>query len=96
MVGSPSGEHSTTDHGLTLGPKRVEGRPSPWAGLLRSRKFMILVLDVVMSLALYFVGKYAAASLFEDVKIAIAVLQPVFVALIGAIAYEDAAAKRGG
>ena len=61
--------------------------------LLRSRKFLLLVLDVVVSLALYFVGKYAGAGAFEDVKLVITSVQPVFIAIIVAIAVEDGAAK---
>jgi len=58
--------------------------------LLRSRKFLLLCLDVVISIAIYFVGKYAALAL-EDVKFAILTLQPLVVLLIGSIAYEDGA-----
>ena len=66
--------------------------PNPISGLLHSRKFCLLILDTLVSLALYFVGKYAGASVFEDVKFVIAALQPVFVAVIIMIAYEDKAA----
>ena len=69
---------------------------NPIAGLLRSRKFLLLVLDTAISLVLYFVGKYAAPELAEDVKFVIAAYQPVFVAIIIAISVEDAAAKRAG
>ena len=64
--------------------------------LLRSRKFLLLVLDVLVSLALYFVGKYAGAGVFEDVKLVITSVQPIFIALIMAIAVEDSAAKLNG
>ncbi len=60
----------------------------PIHALLKSRKFLLLLLDTVVSLTLFFVGKYAL-DIFEDVKFVIAALQPVFVTLIGAIAYED-------
>lgn len=59
------------------------------ASLLKSRKFLLLVLDVLMSAALYFGGKYAGASAFEDIQFLIAGLQPVFVAVIASVAYED-------
>ena len=62
--------------------------------LLRSRKFMALILDVVCSGVLFFVGKYATGSL-EDVKFVILGIQPVFLFLIGGIAYEDGMQKRG-
>lgn len=61
---------------------------NPWNLLFRSRKFWLLILDTVISLAVFFVGKYLAFAL-EDVKFAIGALQPVFVVIIGAIAYED-------
>jgi hypothetical protein len=48
-----------------------------------------------MSLALYFIGKYAGAA-FEDVKLVVLALQPIFLMLIYAIAKEDAAAKSAG
>ena len=67
---------------------------SPWKGLVRSRKFWLLVLDVLISMALFFVGKYAGERVFEDVQFAVLTMQPVFVVIIGAIAYEDAAEKR--
>jgi len=63
----------------------------PWGSLFRSRKFLLLILDVVVSIALYFVGKYAPVAI-EDVKFAILTLQPLVVLLIGSIAYEDGAA----
>jgi len=63
--------------------------------LLKSRKFLLLVLDTVIGLVTYFVGKYAGAS-SEDVLTAIGLLQPVFVALIIGIAVEDSAALKAG
>ena len=69
---------------------------NPMQGLLRSRKFLVLVLDVVISLLLYFGSKYAAPAVLDDMTFVIAVLQPVALFLIGAIAYEDGQAKRFG
>ena len=71
-------------------------KSNPFAGLLRSRKFLLLVLDVVIQLVLYFVAKYATPALAEDIVFVIGVQQPVWVALIAAIAHEDAAAKKAG
>ena len=65
-------------------------------GLLKSRKFWVLVLDTVIALVSYFVTKYAAPSMTDDVLIFIGVLQPVFLMMINAIAKEDAAAKAAG
>ena len=67
---------------------------NPIQGLLRSRKFLLLCLDTIISLVLFFVTKYAAPGLAEDIKFVIAAYQPVFVAIIVAIAVEDAALKR--
>lgn len=64
--------------------------------LLHSSKFWTLVLDTVISLALFFSLKYLAPAAYEDVEFIILAIQPVFVALIGAIAWEDSAAKRAG
>lgn len=63
-------------------------------GLLKSRKFWLLISDVVISLTLFFVGKYAPLAQ-EDVNFMIGALQPVFVAIIGGIALEDAGEKAG-
>jgi hypothetical protein len=58
---------------------------SPFAKLLHSRKFLVLVLDTVISTLLYY-------QLTDPALIAI--LQPVFLMLIGGIAYEDGQAMR--
>ena len=63
--------------------------------LLKSRKFWLLILDTVISMIAYFVGKYMGAQ-GEDVLFVVGMLQPVFVALILSIAVEDAASKRAG
>ena len=69
---------------------------NPFVGLLRSRKFLLLMLDTFISFATFFIVKYAVPSLADDVLYVIAGLQPVFVVIIGAIAYEDGQAKRAG
>lgn len=67
----------------------------PFNKLLYSRKFLILICDIVIpAIALYFIGKYGSASLYEDVKFLILTLQPVVLAVIAAIAWEDVATKR--
>ena len=62
---------------------------SPWAKLFKSRKFWILILDTVVSTALFVTGAYFPNAT-ETVNFAIVALQPIFMMLIGAIAYEDA------
>ena len=64
-------------------------KPNPFSGLLNSRKFWLLVLDVVTSTTVYFVVKLGDSALAEDVKWLIASWQPVFAMVIGAVAYED-------
>jgi len=56
-----------------------------------SRKFLIMMLDVIVSLALYFIVKYVEPSIVEDIKFVIAALQPVVLVVINSIAKEDAA-----
>jgi hypothetical protein len=56
--------------------------------LLGSRRFVLLILDCVISLILYFVSKYAGGSL-EDVKYVIASLQPIFLMMIYAITKDN-------
>lgn len=67
---------------------------NPFLALLRSRKFWLMILDLVVSLTTYFVAKYVAPEASKDVLMVIGALQPVFVVIIGAIAYEDAARMR--
>ena len=66
-------------------------KPNPFSGLLHSRKFWLLVLDVVASTVVYFVVKLGDTALAEDVKWLIASWQPIFAMVIGAVAYEDKA-----
>jgi hypothetical protein len=63
-------------------------------GLLKSRKFWITIFDIVVATATYFVTKYVAPEIGEDVLWLIAAWQPVIIALITGIAVEDAAMKR--
>ena len=62
--------------------------------LFKSRKFWLAMFDLVVSLTLFFVGKYASW-VMEDVQAVIVAIQPVFVILIGSIAYEDGAGNTG-
>lgn len=65
-----------------------EGRPNPIKSLLRSRKFLLLLLDTIISTILFVAGQYFPDAL-PNVEVVIGIYQPVFVALIAAIAYED-------
>jgi hypothetical protein len=55
------------------------------SNLLRDAKFWTAVLDTVISIALFFTGKYLAPEVAEDVKFLVAALQPIFLALIAAL-----------
>jgi hypothetical protein len=68
--------------------------PSPLVGLIRSRKFWLMTMDLVLSVVGYFVGKYAGPSVQEDVKFLTLTLQPVIIFLIYTIADEDKARTR--
>ena len=63
------------------------------SALFHSRKFLILGVDTLLSLILYFTGKYFAPTTVDDIKFVIVALQPVFGIIIGGIAIEDAAMK---
>ena len=62
--------------------------------VLTSRRFWTLLVDTLVSLALYFVGKYAAPALTDDVKFGVMVLQPVVALLIVAYTVDDVNAAR--
>ena len=62
----------------------------PLKSLLYSRKFLLMVLDTVVSVVLYYFAD------IPDVEFIIASMQPVFIAIILAIAVEDAAEKSAG
>jgi hypothetical protein len=70
--------------------------PNPFKSLLHSRKFWLLIFDVLVSVVLYFAGKYAGASAYEDIKFLILSLQPVFVTVIIGIFAEDNAKLGAG
>jgi hypothetical protein len=67
---------------------------NPFQVLLKSRKFLVLPLDIAVSLMLYFSAKYLAAGTVEDIETVILALQPVVLVLISAIAYEDGQAMK--
>ena len=64
--------------------------------LWRSRKFLTMMLDVVLSLLTYFVGRFVAPDYAKDVLFVVGALQPVFLAVIVMWGVEDAAMKRAG
>ena len=72
------------------------GKDREMNGLLKSRKFWLLVLDTVVSIVTYAAAHYLSPEAVDMVRFLIITMQPVFVMLIGSIAYEDAASKRAG
>jgi ABC-type uncharacterized transport system permease subunit len=64
---------------------------NPFQILIRSRKFWLMILDVVISTVTYFLGTLADPAVAEKILWLIAAWQPVIVTVIGSIAYEDAA-----
>ena len=49
----------------------------------KSREFWTIVLDLLVSAALYFGGRYLAPDAFDDLKWVIAAIQPVALFLLG-------------
>lgn len=68
---------------------------SPLVLLLRSRKFLLLVLDVLVSTILYVVAQFFPQAEVHVLWF-IGLYQPIFIMLIGTIAYEDGKAKSAG
>ena len=61
--------------------------------LFRSRKFLLMIFDVVISTATFFVSKYTTPDLAENILWLIGAWQPVIISVIVGIAVEDAAEK---
>ena len=57
--------------------------------IFSSRKFWITVSDLVFSTALFFITKYAAPSMIDDVKFLIGAIQPVVLMLIAAYTIQN-------
>lgn len=61
---------------------------SPIAKLFQSRRFVLLLLDTVVSIILFYSAKFLPESI-EDIKYLIGILQPIAIALIVAYTVED-------
>lgn len=57
--------------------------------LLKSRKFWLMVVDIVISVSTYFVGKYVSPDAAKDVLFLIASLQPIILAVIVSITVQN-------
>ena len=62
----------------------------------KSRKFLLLCLDVAVSLAIFLVPQLFAPDTAEVTLAVIGIIQPVFIAVIVGIAVEDSAALKAG
>jgi len=64
--------------------------------LFKSRKFLTLVLDIVVSSLIFFIAKYNSPEALETVKFLILTYQPAVLFVINAWAQEDVAAINSG
>ena len=69
---------------------------SPWQLLIKSRKFWLVLFDLVLSVSIYFVTKYAGPAYADDALFLIGVMQAPILFLITGITVEDAAQKLSG
>ena len=61
------------------------------SSIWQSRKFWITVVDVVVSLTTYFVGKYLNPAAGQDIMTLVLALQPVVLLLIGSYTVQNVA-----
>jgi hypothetical protein len=64
--------------------------------LFQSRRFWVLVIDLVISISLYFLGKYGTPSALDDVKFLIAAIQPVVLLIISAYTVDTVQTIKAG
>lgn len=57
--------------------------------LLKSRKFWIMLVDVIVSITTYFVTKYSNPEAAKDVLFLIGAIQPVILAVIASITFQN-------
>lgn len=62
--------------------------------IYKSRKFWIMVVDLIVSLASYFLAKYASPDLSKDVLTVIGLLQPVVLLVIASITVQNIEAMK--
>ena len=69
---------------------------NPFQALLQSRKFWLLILDTIVSVLTYFVGKYVVGAEGKDIIFLVTALQPIFLMAINSITREDVAQLQAG
>lgn len=57
--------------------------------LLQSRKFWIMLIDVIVSLVAYFTGKYTSPETSKDILFLIGSLQPIILLVVGSITAQN-------
>jgi hypothetical protein len=62
----------------------------------KDSKFWLALFDGLVSLAIYFIGKYGAAGMLDDAKMIIAFIQPIFALIIAGLFQAEAIALRAG
>lgn len=60
--------------------------------LFHSRKFWIMIVDLVVSLATYFITRYASPAQANDALFLIGAIQPVVVTVVASITVQNVAA----
>lgn len=71
-------------------------QPNPFRSLLHSRKFWLAMVDAIGSSVLLLATRYLSADDVELVKSLIVIYQPVIVAVIAGIAWEDGKKAQDG
>ncbi len=69
---------------------------NPWKNLLKSRKFLILMVDTLIALVGFILVTFIGEPYFGYFTVVWGILQAPVVFVIGAIAYEDGQAKAAG
>ena len=62
----------------------------------KDKKFITTLIDVIFFLCLYFAGKYASVSIFDDIKTVFTAVQPLVLLAIANMFVGDAQALRAG
>jgi hypothetical protein len=62
--------------------------------ILKSRKFWIMVVDGIATLTVYFVTRYTAPALAEDVIKVLAIVQPIVITVVASITLQNVEAMK--
>ena len=67
-----------------------------WGSLIKSRKFWLMMFDLILSVTIYFVTKYVGPPIADDALFLIGAVQAPILFLIMGITVEDSAQKLSG